>query len=91
MVEEKKESPDQTPPAETAPDVKDILIATLLKAYSPHETDGQLELKSTFDIVEEMSTIADIDNWIIHTAMIAAGFTVQIAGDCYLWKMYRIN
>jgi len=38
-----------------------------------------------------MSTIADIDNWIIHTAMIAAGFTVQIAGDCYLWKMYRIN
>ena len=91
MGKEKKESPDQNPAAKTAPNVKDILITALLKSWSPHETDGQLELKSTLDIMEEMSSVADIEKWAIQAALVAAGFDVHYAGNCYLWKMYKAN
>ena len=91
MAEEKKELPDQTPAAEIAPNVKDILLAALLRAYSPHENDGPLELKSTLDIMEEMSSVADIEKWTIQMALVDAGFDVHYAGNCFLWKMYKAN
>jgi len=90
MVKEKKESPEQNPPAETAPDVKDILIAALLKAYSPHETDGKLELKSTFDIIEEMSSLADMESWHVQTALIQNGFQIKYTAAGAFWVMYKI-
>lgn len=85
--EAEKKAPDQN----TTPQVKDILLTALLDAYSPSESKGQLELKSTLDIVEEMSSVADIHKWEIQAALVTAGFTVHYAGNCYLWKMYRVN
>ena len=82
MEEEKKDSPQSS--------ITNKLIELLLNEYSINGSSENLEFKSTNDIVEEMSPIADVSKNEVAEALDKAGFKLEYTEAGIYWKMYNI-
>lgn len=65
------------------------LIELLIKEYSPTGNPGDMDLKSTLDIVEEMGPIADVTKNEISEALVKEGFRLKYTEAGVYWKLYR--
>lgn len=81
-----KNDPEETT---STPGIDETLIALLLHSFAPTGTQQQLELRSTLDIVEEFSSIAEVEKWKVATAMELAGFRLSYTEAGVFWQMYR--
>lgn len=73
------------------PGIDETLIDLLLSNFAPTGQQQQLELRSTLDIVEEFSPIAEVEKWKVTTALELAGFRLSYTEAGVFWQMYRIH
>ena len=84
--EQKKDTNQQEP--ELQPTLTDDLITAFTQMYQPAEisTPG-VELKSTIEIIEEMETIAEVNQVLVATALKEAGFKFTYTGAGPFWVL----
>lgn len=69
--------------------ITDHIIAALCQFYQPEGEPENLELKTTMDIIDEISAIADIEKWTVTLAMETAGFTLKYTDAGIYWVLYK--
>ena len=81
---EQQESGDQQTPT-----VTDHIITALCEFYQPEGETERLDLKTTMDLIDEISAIADIEKWTISAAMETAGFKLKYTDAGMYWKLFK--
>lgn len=71
------------------PAITDRIIAALCEFYQPEGLPENMELKTTMDLIDELSAIADIEKLTISLAMETAGFQLKYTDAGMYWKLYK--
>lgn len=92
MSKKKEENNTSSTPVPENPvvSISEKLLEAMLEIYSPYENCGSLELKTTQDIIEEMSPVADMESWHVQTALIQNGFQIKYTAAGAFWVLYKI-
>jgi hypothetical protein len=72
------------------PNIAELIIKAICEHYGPSGNDDALELKSTIDLMNEISAIADIEKWEITTALKEAGFKLKYTSGGMFWALYAV-
>jgi hypothetical protein len=72
------------------PHIAELVINAICEQYAPEGNADSLELKSTIDLMNEISAIADIEKWEITTALKEAGFKLKYTGGGLFWALYQV-
>ncbi len=70
--------------------ITELITEAIFELYAPAGNADALELKSTIDLMNEISAIADIEKWEITTALKEAGFKLKYTGGGMFWALYAV-
>jgi hypothetical protein len=71
------------------PTITDHIIEALCEFYHPEGDPQSMELKTTIDLIDEISAIADIEKWTITLALQVAGFKLKQTEAGMFWMLYK--
>ncbi len=83
---EQPESSTQQPELQI---ITDHIIEALCEFYHPEGDPQNMELKTTIDLIDEISAIADIEKWTITLALQVAGFKLKQTDAGMFWMLYK--